>query len=291
MKKVKASPLFKLLASRVGAPVSPNAKAVGDTIVKSKKVSAIKAKAKKAKIATFEIDGAIVGEDSWFKTERDVSGKDLRSFLKSKPAMKAKKVLLLINSPGGDALEGFAMANAVREYQASGGEVSAMNIGKTMSAATMPYMASEKRYSAKNALFMYHGGWTVAIGGVKALTRTAKLLGKIDTQMAELLAEVTGEDADELMDAMQDEDTYLTPKEAVEFGLADAIVDGLPGAEEKDDDEDEDDDGEKAEEKDDDDDEDEKAEKDDDEDDEDDAKASRRGNRLRSTLRRRARRR
>ena len=105
-----------------------------------------------------------------------------------------------------------------------------------------------------------------------------------------------------LMDAMQDEDTYLTPKEAVEFGLADAIVDGLPGAEEKDDDEDEDED-EKAEEKDDgededekaekdDDDEDEKAEKDDDEDDDDDdAKASRRGNRLRSTLRRRARRR
>ena len=45
---------------------------------------------------------------------------------------------------------------------------------------------------------MYHGGWTIAVGGVKALTRTAKLLGKIDMQMAELLAEVTGEDADEL---------------------------------------------------------------------------------------------
>jgi ATP-dependent protease ClpP protease subunit len=139
-------------------------------------------------------------------------------------------IKLRVNSPGGDFYSGTAIANLLRDQQASKGRTVKILIdGLAASAATIVTSAGTKGQvaMADNAVMFVHHPWTFGVGNAKELRRMAedldKLSGSIITayQWRSPLAE---EELRGLMDA----DTLMNADEAIAHGLADEKIAGLP---------------------------------------------------------------
>jgi len=86
------------------------------------------------------------------------------------------------------------------------------------------------------ALFMIHNGWTYGCGDRHDMTKTATLLGKVDSTIALSYATKCGKPQDEIA-LLMDAETWFTAQEAQAFGLidrisgeADAVPPGAPAA-------------------------------------------------------------
>jgi ATP-dependent Clp protease protease subunit len=146
-----------------------------------------------------------------------VSAKDFAAALRESTAGKLR---LRINSPGGDVFEGVAMAQAMREYK---GEIVAQVDGIAASAATFLTTAAAQTLMAPGSMLMVHRAWTVVYGSTVELTKQAAVLEKIDGQIAQAYADRTGLTVEAAL-AWMDAETWFTEAEAVEAGLADAVI-------------------------------------------------------------------
>jgi ATP-dependent protease ClpP protease subunit len=137
-------------------------------------------------------------------------------------AMKAMTgpVHLRINSPGGDVFGAVAMAQAMREYD---GEVIAHIDGYAASAASVIAVAASKAIMAPGSFMMIHKAWTLGVGNSDDLLATASLLEKIDATLADTYAKKSGKEPKMFADLMAKE-TWFTPQEAIDAGLADEIA-------------------------------------------------------------------
>jgi ATP-dependent protease ClpP protease subunit len=164
-----------------------------------------------------ELYDVIVSSDaeaSWY------GGVSLQAFSKALNSMTGD-VALRINSPGGDVFAGIAMAQLMREYK--GGDITAHVDGYAASAASLVAVAAKKCVMAPASMMMIHKAWTFAIGNSDDLLETADLLDKIDGQLAETYAAKSGKPAAEFT-AMMAKDTWFTPQEAIDAGLADELA-------------------------------------------------------------------
>lgn len=128
-------------------------------------------------------------------------------------------VHLRINSPGGDVFASRAMAQAMREYN---GEIIAHVDGYAASAASLIAISASRTIMAPGAFLMIHRAWTWGIGNSDDLLATASLLEKIDGTLAETYAAKGNKTAAEFADMMAQE-TWFTPQEALDSGLADEL--------------------------------------------------------------------
>lgn len=127
---------------------------------------------------------------------------------------------LHVNSKGGDAFEGMAMLNLLKNHE---GEKVAIVDGICASAATLPLFAMDKVLAHETTMFLYHQSATMAFGHAEDLEKSANELRKIDDVITDLyMTRFTGTE-DELK-ALLNEDKLITAKEALEFGLIDEIV-------------------------------------------------------------------
>ena len=120
---------------------------------------------------------------------------------------------VLINSPGGSLFAGLAQYDYIK---GSGVEVGC--IGVCASAATLPLLASEKRWGTPNSRYLIHNPWNMAIGNADDMQRTADDLRleqnrALDLYMTSLIG--TREEIAALMDA----EKILTADEAMAIGL------------------------------------------------------------------------
>ena len=95
------------------------------------------------------------------------------------------KLLVSINSPGGDAFEGLAIYNHLTSM---GVEVTTRNDALAASAASIVLMAGDRIVAYDNSMMMVHNAWTLAMGNSDELRHTADLLAKIDKQMVAVYA-------------------------------------------------------------------------------------------------------
>ncbi|MFL9899050.1 Clp protease ClpP [Paraburkholderia fungorum] len=128
-------------------------------------------------------------------------------------------VNLRINSPGGDAFDGRALATAIQQH----GNVTAHIDGLAASAATYVALAAKAVNIADGAFMMVHNAWTVAVGNAAELGDTIAMLQKIDASIANDYAAKTGKTLDEVK-AWMDAETWFTAQEAKDAGLVDNIV-------------------------------------------------------------------
>jgi ATP-dependent Clp protease protease subunit len=149
----------------------------------------------------------------WF----GVTAKQFRETLDS---ITSSKIILNINSPGGDVFDAVAIYNDLLAHKAS---VVVRVTGLAASAASLIAMAGDRVEIAENAFFMIHNAWSVAVGDARAMTKRAGLLSKIDVELADTYAARTGGDVDDIKQQMNDE-TWLNADEAVEQGFADEII-------------------------------------------------------------------
>lgn len=132
------------------------------------------------------------------------------------------KILVRINSPGGDVMDGNAIFNALRDHHA---KVETRVEGLAASIASVIALAGDKVVMQENAFMMIHNSWTFAMGGAADLEHTAAVLRKIDDNLIATYKAKTGLSAEELS-AMTDAETWMTADEAVDFGFADEVKAG-----------------------------------------------------------------
>jgi len=133
-----------------------------------------------------------------------------------------------INSYGGDVAEGLAIYNVLREHKA---QIVTICDGFACSAASVVFMAGDRRVMQPASLLMIHNAWTVAMGNAAQLRKTADDIETITQASVEAYKKVATISEEEIK-ALMDAEKWILPKNAVDYGFATDI-----------DDEDDDDDG------------------------------------------------
>lgn len=161
---------------------------------------------------TFNLLGEIVADDSqkWF--ESDVIPAMLIGWL----AKQSGDVEININSPGGDATAGIAMANAIAAYDK--GKVSANVLGIAASAASIVACAADEVRMGEGAFLMIHNPWTVTMGEAADLRHDADILDKMRDSLIGFYQSKTSKSADELK-ALLDAETWLNFDDAIAQGF------------------------------------------------------------------------
>lgn len=132
---------------------------------------------------------------------------------------------LRINSPGGDAFEGFAIYNLLSEYP---GQITTRIEGLAASAASIIAMVGDSIEMPPASMLMIHDAWSVAIGNADEMRAEADVIDSISQASAEVYADKAGGTADAWRGKMRAE-TWYTRDEAVAAGLADVALSGRHG--------------------------------------------------------------
>ena len=150
------------------------------------------------------------------------------SIVRQLKELDVDEIKVHINSYGGDVAEGLAIYNVLREHKA---QVVTICDGFACSAASVVFMAGDKRVMQPASLLMIHNAWTVAMGNAAELRKTADDIETITQASVEAYKKVATISEDEIK-ALMDAEKWILPKDAVDYGFATDI-----------DDEDDDDDG------------------------------------------------
>ena len=136
-----------------------------------------------------------------------------------------KEIQIYVNSPGGSVSSGFAIYDTMQFVQAP---ISTVCIGRAASFGTVVLMAGAKgrRFSLPSATIHMHqpliGGQGLQ-GQATDLEIHAREIVRIRGVLNDLIAQHTGQPL-ERVERDTDRDFFLTPKEAVDYGLIDGII-------------------------------------------------------------------
>lgn len=147
-----------------------------------------------------------------------VSAADIASVLDQLP--EGTQLELHLNSPGGEATEGIAISNLLRQYPA---KVTAIVDGLAASAASMVAMGANELVMAPSSQLMIHDASGGCWGDALFMEQTAAMLHHLSDRYAEAYAGKAGGDPAEWRALMQAE-TWYSPDEAVAAGLADRTL-------------------------------------------------------------------
>jgi ATP-dependent Clp protease protease subunit len=133
-----------------------------------------------------------------------------------------KDIALYVNSPGGEVYAGLAIYDAMQHVRP---DVSTICFGMGMSAAAMIVAAGApgKRFALPNAKLMIHQGSAGFRGAPTDVTIAAREVEATTRQMAEIIAQHSGRTREQVLDDI-DRDRFMTPAEAVDYGLVDEVL-------------------------------------------------------------------
>jgi ATP-dependent Clp protease, protease subunit len=139
-----------------------------------------------------------------------------------------KDIFLYVNSPGGSAYAGMAIYDAMQHVRS---DVQTICYGIGMSAAAMITAggAPGKRFALPHAKLMIHQGSAGYRGSPADIQIAAKEVAATTRQMAEVIALHSRRDVEQVMQDI-DRDRFMTPEEAVEYGLIDDVLDKVAAA-------------------------------------------------------------
>jgi ATP-dependent Clp protease protease subunit len=133
-----------------------------------------------------------------------------------------KDIYLYVNSPGGSAYAGMAIYDTMQYVKS---DVATVCLGMGMSAAAMILCggAPGKRFALPNSKVMIHQGSGGFRGTPADIQIAAREILDMTRRMAEIISRHTGQDVEQVMLDI-DRDRFMTPEEAVEYGLVDAVM-------------------------------------------------------------------
>ena len=133
-------------------------------------------------------------------------------------------ISLYINSPGGSAYAGMAIYDAIQYVKP---DVRTVCIGMGMSAAAMVLAAGApgKRSVLPNAKVMIHQGSAGFRGTPADIQIAAREITEMTERMAQIIARHSGQELAQVM-ADIDRDRFMTPEEAVAYGIVDEVLEG-----------------------------------------------------------------
>jgi ATP-dependent protease ClpP protease subunit len=138
-------------------------------------------------------------------------------FVKDVAGLDVDELVLHLNSPGGVASEGVAIANVLRSHKA---KVTVRVDGMAASAASVIAMAGDEVIMGVGSMLMIHDPWSMALGNAADLDKEKRALDAIGDALASTYAAKAGGTAADWREVMRAEAWY-TAEEAVAAGLAD----------------------------------------------------------------------
>jgi ATP-dependent Clp protease protease subunit len=133
-----------------------------------------------------------------------------------------KDINLYINSPGGSAYAGMAIYDTMQYIRP---DVATVCIGMAMSAGAMILSggAAGKRFALPNSKVMIHQGSAGFSGTPADIQIAAREILAMTERMAEIIARHSGQSYEQVMKDI-DRDRFMTPDEAVAYGLVDNVM-------------------------------------------------------------------
>lgn len=163
--------------------------------------------------ATLDIFDVIDSWGGWW----GISARDVDAALAQ--VGDVKTLYVRINSPGGEAIEGVAIANLLRAHAA---EVRVTVYGMAASAASYIATAGDLVNMAPGSLMFVHDAWEIVLGNATDLRKAADFLDTLSDSVAGLYALKAGGTTEQWRAAMH-ADTWYTAESAVAAKLADSV--------------------------------------------------------------------
>ena len=133
------------------------------------------------------------------------------------------QINLYINSYGGSVFEGTAIYNQLRRHPA---HKTVYIDGFACSIASVIAMAGDEIVMPRNALMMVHNMWMYVQGNAAELRKAADDLDKINEAGREAYLQKAGDKLTaEMIAQLEDDETWLTAEECIQYGLADRYAD------------------------------------------------------------------
>ncbi len=141
-------------------------------------------------------------------------------FVKDVASLDVDELVLHLNSPGGIASDGVAIANVLRAHKA---KVTVRVDGMAASAASVVAMAGDEIVMGIGSMLMVHDPWSGVVGDVADLAAETRALNALGDSLAATYAAKAGGTVEDWRAVMKAE-TWYTADEAVEAGLADRVA-------------------------------------------------------------------
>ncbi|NLW85987.1 MAG: ATP-dependent Clp protease proteolytic subunit [Planctomycetes bacterium] len=137
-------------------------------------------------------------------------------------AKSERDINLYINSPGGAVDDTLAIYDTMNFLSC---DVATYCVGQAASGAAMILAAGTKgkRYALPHSKIMIHQPWGGVTGQAADIAIQAEEILKAKKLLNELMAHHTGRSI-ELIQAETERDRYMTPKEGLEYGIVDEIL-------------------------------------------------------------------
>ena len=136
------------------------------------------------------------------------------------------EITIYINSLGGEVISGLAVYDYIKIMKSP---VRTVTIGDAASMGAIIFLAGEKREMLPHTRILIHdpsyGHLDVSGKKPHEIQRGVDSLNKVRETLAEIIAEKTGKDINEIY-KITAEDNYFTAEEAINFGLATGIFKG-----------------------------------------------------------------
>jgi len=183
---------------------------------------------KATKVVEIDIDGVI--GDRWDEEEAKaiLTKETMRKELKALAELKAEKIIVNINSPGGSVAHGISIHDLLAQHQA---EIVTRVTGMTASIATVIVQAGDTREISDNGLLLAHHAMYGIMGGFNQLQLKELIddLAVFDNKIINIF-EKRGVEKDpllEVMDAQTGYGRWMNAQEAKEIGFVDSIFEPM----------------------------------------------------------------
>ncbi|MBD5504093.1 MAG: Clp protease ClpP [Lachnospiraceae bacterium] len=160
---------------------------------------------------------------TWEYEESETSADYFRKALAEIP--ETATIELHINSCGGSVKEGIAIYNQLKQKKCK--EIVAYVDGFAYSIAAVIMQAADSRIMGVGTSLLIHNMWMMVEGNANELRKAADDLDVLMESNRQIFMERVNITEDELKEMLENE-TYLTPEQAIEMGFADKVDQKAP---------------------------------------------------------------
>lgn len=184
-------------------------------------------------IAVIDIEGTIGVPEKW---QFEQEGQKIATYQKFSDAIETvgqndiKEIIVNIRSTGGNVNEAILIYENLLQVKKT---ITTKCFGYVASAATIIAQAASagKREISGNSLYLIHNSMCETEGNTNEMARSLSMLAKTDERLAQIYAERAGKEVRvfaRLMNENNGTGRWLAPKEVIEYGLADKIIEAAP---------------------------------------------------------------
>jgi ATP-dependent Clp protease protease subunit len=158
----------------------------------------------------------------WGEINPSSAGSLIMRLLEMQAKHSDRDVSIYINSPGGSVDDTLAIYDTMQFMSC---DVATYCVGQAASGAAIVLAAGTpgKRYALPHSRVMIHQPFGGVTGQASDIKIQAEEILKAKKTLNELLADLTGKSVDQITEDTE-RDRFLSPTEAVEYGLVDEIV-------------------------------------------------------------------